>query len=89
MKALTARKAAGEVINVATGTASSINELLSNLQEIMGKTGLKPIRKPSRKGDIKHSYASIEKAKEILGYKPEFSLKKGLTELVKWHTKRK
>lgn len=83
MKALTAQKAAGEVINVATGTASSVNEILFNLQEIMGKTGLKPVRKPSRKGDIRHSYASIEKVKKILGYQPEFSLKRGLTELVK------
>jgi nucleoside-diphosphate-sugar epimerase len=88
MKALTTRKARGEVINIATGTASSINELLFNLQEIMGKTELKPVRKPSRKGDIRHSYASIEKAREVLGYCPMFSLRKGLTELVKWYTKK-
>jgi nucleoside-diphosphate-sugar epimerase len=89
MKALGSKKAVGEVINVATGTASSINKLLSNLQEIMERTDLKPIRKPSRKGDIRHSYASIEKAREILGYRPKFSLRKGLTELVKWYTNRK
>jgi nucleoside-diphosphate-sugar epimerase len=88
IKALTARKAAGEIVNVATGTTASINELLSNLKEIMQKTHLTPICKPPRKGDIKQSYASIEKAKEILGYRPMFSLKKGLTELVKWYTKR-
>jgi nucleoside-diphosphate-sugar epimerase len=88
MKALTARKATGEVINVATGTASSMNELLSNLQEIMKKTYLKPIRKPSRKGDIRHSYAGMEKAREVLGYRPMFSLRKGLTELVKWYTEK-
>lgn len=88
LKALTAQNAAGEVMNVATGNPSSINDLLSSLQEIMGKTGLKPIRKPARKGDIKESYASIEKAKEILDYKPMFSLKDGLTELVKWYMKR-
>jgi nucleoside-diphosphate-sugar epimerase len=89
MKALTARKATGEVVNVATGTASSINELLSNLQEIMEKTGLKPVRKPFRKGDIRHSCASIEKAKELLGYRPIFSLRKGLIELVRWYMNRK
>jgi nucleoside-diphosphate-sugar epimerase len=89
IKALTATKAAGEVINVATGTAASINELLSNLQGIMGMTRVKPIRKPSRKGDIRHSYASIKKAREILGYRPMFSLRKGLTELVRWFTNRK
>jgi UDP-glucose 4-epimerase len=85
IKALKARKATGEAINVATGEASSINEVLFNLQETMEKTGLKLIRKPSRKGDIKRSYANIEKAKDILGYRPKFSLKMGLTELVKWY----
>jgi UDP-glucose 4-epimerase len=89
MKALTAKKAAGEVLNIGSGTASSINELLSNLQEIMGKTHLKPIRKPSRKGDIRHSYTSIEKAKALLGYRPKFSFKEGLTALVKWYMNRK
>jgi len=89
IEALGSKKAVGEVFNVATDTASSINELLSNLQEIMGRTDLKPIRKPSRKGDIRHSYASIEKAREILGYRPKFSLRMGLTELVQWYTNRK
>ena len=33
---------------------------------------------PERSGDIKHSYANISKASELLGYKPEFSLTEGL-----------
>ena len=89
MLALKTEEAKGEVFNIATGTASSINELVLNLQEIMEKKGLKPVHKASRAGDIKHSYASIGKANRILGYKPQFSFKQGLTELVEWYSKRK
>jgi len=81
MLALTKEKAAGEVFNVATNKATTINTLVSNLQEVMNKKHLKPIYKAPRRGDIIHSYASIEKARKILGYKPRFSLRKGLTKL--------
>jgi UDP-glucose 4-epimerase len=82
MLALNAKKAIGEIFNIATGTPYTINEVVRNLQEKLGKQHLKPIHKPIRKGEIKHSYANIEKAERILGYKPEFSLQKGITRLV-------
>jgi len=85
MLALTNKKAVGETFNIATGKPNTINELVQNLQEKLGKQRLKPIHKLPRKGDIKHSYASIEKAKKILGYKPKFSLEKGITKLVEWY----
>ena len=40
---------------------------------------------PNRAGDIPHSLASIEKAKLLLGYEPQFSIEKGLKEAVKWY----
>lgn len=83
MLALTTRKAAGEVFNVATGQPSSLNELISGLQEKTGKQHLKPIHKSSRPGDIKFSYANVEKAKEILGYRPKYNLKRGIAKLTK------
>jgi len=85
--ALTEEKAAGEVFNVATNKATTINTLVSNLQEVMNKKHLKPVHKAPRRGDIVHSYASIEKARRILGFKPRFSLKKGLTRLAEWCAK--
>jgi len=85
MLALTAKQAKGEVFNIATGRTSTINQLVRNLQETMNKKHLKPTHQHPRPGDIRHSYASIEKAKKILGYKPKFSLKKGLTKLVEWY----
>jgi len=87
MLALTTKEAKGEAFNIATGKASTINQLIENLQEIMGKRHLKPIHNQPRPGDIRNSYASIEKAKKILGYKPKFTLRKGLTKLVEWYSR--
>jgi nucleoside-diphosphate-sugar epimerase len=79
--ALTEKSAIGEIFNIATGKATSINKLLQMLQRI-GKRNLKPVYEEPREGDILHSYASIEKAKTLLGYEPTFSLEEGLKELV-------
>lgn len=89
MLALTTKEAKGEVFNIATGATSTLNRLVEYLQEIMNKKNLKPIHKDPRQGDIRHSYASIEKARKTLGYEPKFSLKKGLTKLVEWYLKEK
>jgi nucleoside-diphosphate-sugar epimerase len=84
MLALNTKKGVGEVFNIATGAPHTINELVSNLQERLGKQHLKPIYKRSRPGDIRNSYASIEKAEKILGYEPRFSLEQGIVKLVEW-----
>jgi len=89
MLALTKKEAKGEVFNIATGTATTINQIVWNFQEIMNKKHIKPIHEQPRLGDIRQSYASIEKAKKILDYEPKFSLKRGLTHLVEWYSSRK
>ena len=89
MLALTTEKAKGEVFNIATGVPSTINEVVRILQEDMCKQYLKPIHKPPRSGDVRYSYASIEKANRILGYKPTRSLRKGIVELIESHSIRK
>ncbi|HVP17113.1 MAG TPA: SDR family oxidoreductase [candidate division Zixibacteria bacterium] len=86
MLALNTEKAVGETCNIATGTPHTINELIQKIREKLGKQ-LKPIYKNPRQGDIRDSYASIEKAKRMLGYKPKFSLEKGITKLVKYYQK--
>lgn len=87
MLALVQESAPGEVFNIATGVAVTINQLVEMLEEIMGKKDLKPIYVDPRPGDIKHSVADINKARKILGFEPRISLKKGLTQLVEWHAK--
>jgi UDP-N-acetylglucosamine 4-epimerase len=84
------QEALNQVYNVAFGQSSTLNELFfeirQNLQEFDSSVGLlEPNYGPFRKGDIPHSLASIDKAKALLGYQPEFSLKTGLKETVRWY----
>jgi len=85
--ALTKKSAVGEVFNIATSEATTVNKMVQTLQKIMHKTNLKPVHEEPRPGDIRHSYATIEKARKILGYEPAFALEKGLRKLVEWYTK--
>jgi len=85
MLALTEKNAVGEIFNVASGKATSLNKIVQILQKIMGEN-LKPVHDKPREGDIRHSYASTEKARTILGYDPMFSLEEGLRELVRHMT---
>jgi nucleoside-diphosphate-sugar epimerase len=84
MLALTTNNVAGEVFNIATGKPSSVNELVRNLLDKTGKRNLRPLRAPPRKGDVRFSYASIEKARKMLGYEPKYDLEKGVTKLTEW-----
>ena len=87
MLALSKRKAVGEVFNISTGEATTINKLTETIQKIMGKTSLKPVHAEPRPGDIKHSYGDITKARRNLEYEPKVQLEKGLSKLVKWYSK--
>jgi len=87
INALTKPKAAGEVFNISTGEATTIIKLAETIQQIMGKTDVKPVYAEPRPGDIMHSYGDISKAERKLGYKPRVQLEKGLNELIKWHSK--
>jgi len=87
MLALSKREAVGEVFNISTGEATTINKLTETVQKIMGKTSLKPVHAEPRPGDIKHSYGDITKARRKLEYEPKVQLEKGLSELVKSYSK--
>jgi nucleoside-diphosphate-sugar epimerase len=50
---------------------------------VMGKEDLRPVFEEPREGEIRHSYANIEKARRLLGFEPMFSLEKGLKDLVR------
>ena len=71
------------VFNVANGSYITIKQLAENIVKVTGsKSDI--IYKPERAGDIKHSYASIEETKEVLGFKPDFSLEQGLTRTIEY-----
>ena len=86
------KAALNQVYNVAYGERTTLNQLVSELQyklsKFDSKIGEVEIKYgPNRQGDVPHSMASIDKAKKLLGYKPEFSLQDGLNEAVKWYWK--
>lgn len=80
------KEGVNEVYNVACGERTSLNELWSMICEANGKE-IKPIHGPTRDGDIPHSLASIEKAKEYLGYFPKMGVKNGIKSLAKYFSK--
>jgi len=82
MLGLIKKGAVGQVFNVATGVATTVNQLANVLQEIMGKTRLKPVYMNPRMGEIRHSYANVSKARRFLGFNSKISLKDGLAKLV-------
>lgn len=68
-----------EIFNVCTNSAVSVNKLLSTMNTV-GGTRFKAVYKPSREGDIRHSYMTYGKIKDVLGWAPNYSLKEGLKE---------
>jgi nucleoside-diphosphate-sugar epimerase len=75
--------AAGEVINVACGERVTLLDLCRQLEQLTA-CHVAPRFDPERRGDVKHSLASIEKARALLGYVPGVGLAEGLRRLVEW-----
>jgi nucleoside-diphosphate-sugar epimerase len=72
-----AKRAPGEVLNVAGGRRVSLNELLGEIRSLTGASA--PARyQPARAGDVRDSLADLSRARELLGYEPETDLRSGL-----------
>jgi UDP-N-acetylglucosamine 4-epimerase len=83
-------KAINTVYNTAFGDRNTLNNLVDYLKEYLSIynpniANVAVEYGPNRIGDIPHSLASIEKAKNLLGYQPQFSLQAGLKESIKWY----
>lgn len=78
------------IYNVAFGDNTTLNELYTYLLEFLAPyhpevTKILPQYGPSRKGDVMHSLASIEKARNLLGYDPKYNIREGLREAIGWY----
>ncbi|MCL2649431.1 MAG: SDR family oxidoreductase [Candidatus Azobacteroides sp.] len=85
-------QATNTVYNVAYGERTTLNQLAAYLKEYLSVhdpsiADIEIIHGPNRVGDIPHSLASVDKAKQLLGYNPQYSMKQGLKEAVEWHWK--
>ena len=83
-------KAINTVYNVAFGDRNTLNDLMGYLKEYLSSfdpkiASIAVVNGPNRVGDIPHSHASVQKAKDLLKYNPQFSLQQGLKEAVKWY----
>lgn len=84
LRAAEAPDADGEVFNVACGERTSLNEIIASLRSLTG-LDIEVIHGPDRAGDVKHSCASIEKAKSLLGYEPLVKADDGLRRSLEWY----
>jgi UDP-N-acetylglucosamine 4-epimerase len=84
------KEATNTVYNTAFGEQTTLNEMVTLLKQYLSEYDSKIADIPviygtNRAGDIPHSLASIEKAKQLLNYQPQFSFKAGLKEAAKWY----
>lgn len=81
-------QAYGEVFNVAFGKRTTLLELYAFIKRyVVADENAQPIYRENRPGDVKHSLANINKAKELLEYNPAYSLEEGLKITVEWFKK--
>jgi len=78
------KKAVNQVYNIACGQQTSLNQLFKYLKDIAGSS-LQPLYGPERKGDVKHSLADINKARNLLGYDPAVAVADGLKKIFIWY----
>ena len=78
-------EAAGEVLNVGSGRSYAIAEVGRRLARVLERQDLEPdITGEYRVGDIRHCFADITRARELLGFEPRVALEDGLAELAAW-----
>lgn len=81
---LASSEAAGQAFNIAYGGREYLIDIYYDLCKALGKE-VEPNFGPDRAGDIKHSNADISKARELLGYAPDYDFAKGIALAIEWY----
>lgn len=76
--------AAGQAFNIGAGGRVYLIDIYYDLCKALGKD-VEPVFGPARKGDVRDSNADITKARELLGYDPEYDFAKGITLAIDWY----
>ncbi|EMY69739.1 NAD-dependent epimerase/dehydratase family protein [Leptospira vanthielii] len=78
-----------QIYNIALSDRTSLNQLFNFIKNVLSRNGIEyqknPIYRDFRKGDVKHSQASIDKASIRLGYHPTYKVEQGLEEAMPWY----
>jgi len=77
--------AAGEILNVGAGSPIKLTDLAKLILKITNKTDLNIKYTKLRAGDIKHSYADISKAQELIKFQPKYNQEEGLKDYFRWY----
>jgi UDP-glucose 4-epimerase len=78
----------GEVFQIASGRETSIRTVLDTMKKVLPELSFDIRYEPSRAGEISRNYASIEKARRMLGYDPKTKLDDGLKNTWQWFQSR-
>jgi dTDP-L-rhamnose 4-epimerase len=76
--------AVGKAINVGSGRAVTVREVASTLAEVLGTPVEPQVSGKFRVGDVRHCFADVSLAREVLGYEPAVTFEAGMAELVAW-----
>jgi len=84
--------ALSQVYNIAFGQRTTLNQLYELIKEKVGELypgyiNREPTYRDFRPGDVRHSLADISKARELIGYEPDFSVRDGLDKAAEWYVK--
>ena len=82
--ALEVPDAAGRVFNIGSGQAYSVRDIGERMARVLNSDVEPQITGKYRVGDIRHCYADISLARQVLGYEPRTTLEDGLSELASW-----
>ena len=74
----------GQVVNIACNQATSLNQILSELKQLLG-SDIQAKFAPVRAGDVKDSLADISRARKVIGYEPEVLFEQGLRKAIGWY----
>ncbi len=71
-------------MNIACNRCTSLNQILDQLRQLLG-VEVDAVYEDDRAGDVKHSLAAIDRAKELIGYEPQVYFEDGLTRSIDWY----
>jgi nucleoside-diphosphate-sugar epimerase len=84
LRAAETQKGIGQVINIGNGQRTTLNQLLNELKALTGKHEVEADYQPPRSGDVRHSLADIQRAREFLDFEPRVGLREGLQMTIDW-----
>jgi nucleoside-diphosphate-sugar epimerase len=78
----------GQVFNASCGARNSLLDLVARLEALMPEANIRVTHLDPQPGDVRHSQAGIQKARDLLGYEPLVDFDAGLARTLEWYAPR-